>query len=233
VTGPTNESSLKVLIVTGVRLYREGLGRMLAHSTGIEVLGTASSRDFLGELVAKAGLDVVLADSGTVINTGLCSVVGQVAPSAKVVAFAVSEEDDQEIVHCAQAGVCGFVPSEASVEDLVDVVLGSRTDQARCSPRITAALIRSVAMAPAIHAPKAELASLTQRERQVLQCIDDELSNKEIACELGISVITVKNHIHNILAKLSLHRRGEAAAVLRSQRVAPLRAIASAGSRSF
>jgi DNA-binding NarL/FixJ family response regulator len=229
----TNDATLRIIIVTGVRLYREGLSRMLANNQGLKVVGTASPREPLSELMVEAAPHVVLTDSETAINTDLCAVVFRTVPAAKVVAFAVSEENEEQILSCAQVGVCAFVPSDASVEELVDTVLGSSVDQARCSPRITAALIRGVAMAPAIPARGGELASLTQRERQVLQCVDGGLSNKETASELGISVITVKNHVHNLLGKLSLHRRGEAAALLRSRTVPPVRAVAAGGSRSF
>jgi DNA-binding NarL/FixJ family response regulator len=229
----TNEGPSRIVIVTGVRLYREGLTRMLADSARLEVAATASPSDPLEQTLAQARPDVVLADSDSVMNTNLCAIVSEVVPTARIVAFAVSEENEQEIVGCAQVGVCAFVPKDASVTDLLDVILGSGTEHAGCSPRIVAALIRRVATTTPLRARRGELENLTQREREVLRCVESGCSNKEIAGELGISVITVKNHIHNILAKLSLNRRGEAAALLRSCSMPPERAVASSGSRSF
>ena len=80
---------------------------------------------------------------------------------------------------------------------------------------MAASLLRRVAALAAVHGGELPRGRLTSREREIVRLIDQGLSNKEIARDLGIEVATVKNHVHNILEKLQVHRRGEAAARVR------------------
>ena len=84
-----------------------------------------------------------------------------------------------------------------------------------CSPRLVAIMFRQLAVLAGPVRHDADAAQLTGREREIVQFIDEGLSNKEIARLLSIEVSTVKNHVHNILDKLQVTRRGEAAARLR------------------
>src|SRR5439155_827652 len=104
---------------------------------------------------------------------------------------------------------------EASIDDLVTVIESVARGEAICSPRVAAGLLRRVAALAAGHGGDLPRAQLTNREREIVRLIDNGLSNKEIARALGIEVATVKNHVHNILEKLQVHRRGEAAARVR------------------
>lgn len=212
-------SDLRVMIVTDVRLYREGLSSVLAGQPGLDVVGHSSPGDATLGGMAMVKPHVVLIDSGLVIRTDVCRRVATLAADIRVIAFAVEEDNDHEVLACAKAGVVGFVAREASAEDLVRAILTARTGLATCSPRATAALIRSVATLSTDQPLRSEPTGLTPREYQILSRVDAGLSNKEIANQLGIAVVTVKNHIHNILAKLSVHRRGEAAAFVRSLRM--------------
>src|SRR5881296_1366294 len=98
---------------------------------------------------------------------------------------------------------------------LVDMAMPESRGVAICSPRVAACLLRRVAALAAGHGGDLPRAQLTNREREIVRLIDNGLSNKEIARALGIEVATVKNHVHNILEKLQVHRRGEAAARVR------------------
>ena len=206
------------MIVTDIRLYREGLDAMLARQPGLAVIGHASAGDATLGGMALVKPHVVLVDSRLVIRTDVCRRVAIISADSRVIAFAVEEENDDEVLACARAGVAGFVAREASSEDLVRAIMTASTGHASCSPRATAALIRGVAALKHSPPPRTESTGLTPREHQILDRVDEGLSNKEIANQLGISVVTVKNHIHNILGKLALHRRGEAAAFVRSLR---------------
>jgi DNA-binding NarL/FixJ family response regulator len=129
---------LRIMIVTDVRLDREGLTQMLAGQTGLTVVGHTSPRDAsLGEM-ALLKPDVVLIDSGLVIRTDICRRVTIISAGTHVVAFAVEEENDNEVLTCARAGVVGFVAREASADYLVHAILTARTGHASCSPRATA-----------------------------------------------------------------------------------------------
>jgi DNA-binding NarL/FixJ family response regulator len=135
---------------------------------------------------------------------------------AKIVAFAVAEVDEV-VLACAEAGVASYVPRDASIEDLVASVHRAARGEMLCSPRIAATLFRRVAALAAEVQPAAAAAVLlTRREREIVELIDGGLSNKEIAQRLSIEVATVKNHVHNLLEKLHVHRRGQAAARVRA-----------------
>ncbi len=134
-------------------------------------------------------------------------------PGARVVAVGVSETGD-EVMEYVEAGAAGYFSREGSLEDLNAVIQSAARDEVLCSARVAAQLFRLVA---ALRAERGsgESARLTRRETEIIQLIDQGLSNKEIAQRLAIDIYTVKNHVHNILEKLRVNRRGEAAARMR------------------
>jgi DNA-binding NarL/FixJ family response regulator len=87
----------------------------------------------------------------------------------------------------------------------------------RCSPRVAAVVIRRVAKMASLRPVDGKSANLTRREWEIATFIDRGLSNKEIAAQLGIETATVKNHVHSLLEKLQVRRRGEVSAVLRAK----------------
>ena len=138
-------------------------------------------------------------------------VIGEATPEAKVVALAVSDTEE-DVIACAEAGACGYVLRDETLDDLETVVEGVARGEIQCSPRITASLLRRVGtLAAELRGPSPN-ASLTAREAEVAELLDQGLSNKEIGQRLGIALPTVKNHVHRILDKLHVHRRAEAAA---------------------
>lgn len=209
--------AIRVGIVSEVRLYREGLAATLAARANLSVVGTAANRAEALDLIAREHPDVMVLDMAMAGALDLARAMGREAPSVKTVAFAIAELD-RDVLVCAQAGVAGYVPCEASTDDLAAVIESVTRDELLCSPRIAAALFRRVAALSGADEPAAG-ASLTRRERQIARLIENGLSNKEIASHLVIEVATVKNHVHNILDKFGLTTRGEIAARLRDGRV--------------
>jgi two-component system nitrate/nitrite response regulator NarL len=207
----------RVAIVTEVRLYREGLVQLLQTAPGIEVVGAAAPDDPTLAQLAELKPDVVLLDT-SIIRTGhRARELARLVPDARTVAFAVAEENEDEVLACAEAGVAGFVGRDAATTELVDVVLSAARGEVHCSQRVTALFLRRIAGQAHERVIQRDTATLTRREREVLRLIDDDLSNKEIAGRLGIEVATVKNHVHNILGKCKLRRRGEVAALIRDK----------------
>ena len=188
-------------------MHREGLALLLAHDARLRVLGSADPRDAAAP--REAAVDVVLVAADTRGDVG--RIAG--ASGAAVVALGVPD-DEEDVVALAEAGVLGFVERGSTVDEVVAGVESAARGEPSCPPRVAAALLNRLALLAQRRAEPLESA-LTARERQVVELIDDGLSNKEIAQRLCIEVATVKNHVHNILEKLQVTRRGEAAARLR------------------
>jgi two-component system nitrate/nitrite response regulator NarL len=204
---------IRVSIVGDVHMYREGLARILSKQPGIEVIGAFACSDNVHHSLLKLNPDVVLID--TPISSCGCFVkqVLDVDSSIKIIAFALPEKDEN-VIACAEAGYSGFVSREASVNDLVDAIHAAYQGELICPPKIAGSLLRRVAFLSAERKPLQVESRVTNREMQVAKLIHFGLSNKEIAKKLCIEVSTVKNHVHNLLEKLDVRRRYEAAARL-------------------
>lgn len=208
---------VSVVVIADVRLYREGLVHALDHRGEVEVVGTAASSQDATMPLADLRPDVVLVDVSTTDGLAAVRAVAESAPDARVVAVA-SPEAEADVIAYAEAGASGYVPRNGSVADLRAVITSAARGEALMSPRITAGLLRRLADLAADHGPAALAVRLTPREAEILELIDQGLSNKQIARRLSISVSTVKNHVHSILDKLQVERRGEAVARLRGTR---------------
>ena len=208
---------IRVLIVAEIRLYREGLAEMLQGEPEIDVVAIASGADEAVRELRERQPDVVLLDVAIPENAWLARALMAAVPGARIVALAVPEIE-QEVLACAEAGVAGYVTREGSVEDVVAAVSAVARGEVLCSPRMAASLFQRVATLALERSPASIETRLTNRELEILDLIDQGLSNKEIARRLTIELSTVKNHVHNILDKLNVNRRAEAAAHARAQR---------------
>jgi two-component system, NarL family, nitrate/nitrite response regulator NarL len=209
-----------VLICSPIRLYGHGLGEALAGRSGVEVSGTASSPSECMSRADELDPEVVLIDLAMQDSVEIIRWFATGTRDVKVVALGVREAEE-DVIACAEAGVSAYVTRNDSLDDLMAVLASVGRGEALCSPKLTAMLLRRVAalsMERGERSP-AELVRLTPREREVLRLLDEGLSNKQISQRLCIEVATVKNHVHNILEKLSVHRRGEAVAWLHTRAV--------------
>jgi DNA-binding NarL/FixJ family response regulator len=204
-----------VLLVSDVRLLRDGLVLVLGENSALRVIGTAATRAEAEEGVAKLQPDVLLLDMSLDQCVEIGSAIRAVAPTIAMVAFAAASDEAEQLA-CVEAGVTGFVPRDGGVRELIDAVVSVVRGEAFCSPQVVASTFRRLAaLSAAGRAVESPLQPMSAREKQVVELIDDGLSNKEIAQRLHIGIPTVKNHVHNILDKLQVARRGEVAARLR------------------
>jgi len=208
---------ITVLIVAGVRLYRDGLAQALSGDARFAVVG--SGCDHRDGLTQIAGLqhapDVGLIDVGPPLGFSTVRALRLALPQMRLLAIAVDDHDD-DIVAWAEAGVCGFVTRETGLTDLLTAVASVANDGVLCSPSITARLLRRMESLANARQASAGGGGLTDRETQIVELIALGRSNKQIATELQLSLATVKNHVHAILEKLHVSRRGEAAAAVRA-----------------
>ncbi|RAP78481.1 response regulator [Paenibacillus montanisoli] len=213
---------MKILIVDDQRLMREGLATIIGLEEGMEVVGTAvDGRDAYNQVV-ELRPDVVLMD---IRMPGMDGVEGTELilrhfPETKVLIL-TTFDDAELILQALEKGVQGYLlkdlPSEAIVSAIQTVYNGGTVLQ----PDITAMLLREMKKMPELHADQAppssrqetpdELALLTEREKEVLARLGQGFNNKEIAETLSITEGTVKNHVSNVIAKLGLRDRTQAA----------------------
>jgi two-component system nitrate/nitrite response regulator NarL len=207
-----------VLIVDDTRLYLEALAGLLGSESRIRAVQTALDCDAALRHLVMSSPDVVLVNTAMQDSAFILRAIANVAEQVPIVALGVCESET-DVITWAEAGVAGYHFKTESLAELLAVIQGVARGEALCPPRITAALLRRVAALAAERRPEAAATRLTARERQILELIDEGLANKEIARRLSIEVRTVKNHVHNILEKLQVNRRGEAAARVRATSV--------------
>jgi len=204
----------RVFIAAYVRLYREALAEILARVDGIVVVGTAGNRPEILAQVGELEPDVVLLDPAVPGSMDAIRELVHPAPCIRVVVLA-SSENEREVIAFAEAGVSGFVTRDDSLIDLVAVIRCATQGDLLCSPRTAGTLLRRVTALAAEPPPGAFEGQLTPRELEVVQLIDEGLSNKQIAFRLHVELPTVKHHVHHILEKIGVARRSEAVAHLR------------------
>jgi two-component system nitrate/nitrite response regulator NarL len=208
---------MRVLVVEGVGVYRHAMCVALSLEERVAAVDSAYDADTALQLLhGQADSWVVLLNMAMANSVRLLRTIVEVAPSATVVAIAHSEAEE-EIIACVDAGVAGYVLRGDSFADLMALMSCVVRGETLCSPRMAAALLRRVASLANGRVPETTPpARLTAREREIMQLVDDGLSNKQIARRLSIELPTVKNHIHHILQKLQVSRREEAAARFRT-----------------
>jgi DNA-binding NarL/FixJ family response regulator len=206
---------IRVVIVGNVRVFREGLAQALHREGRLTVSGVeAALGDGLLAGIQDVQPDVLLLDMTAAESHATARRLVRSAPGVPVVAVGVPELEDA-LLACVETGVAGYVTREGSLADLVATVESAARGELLCSPEIAGSLLRRlVALAGARQPQPPSPAALTPRERQIARLLEQDLSNKEIAAHLHIEVATVKNHVHNLLEKLHVHRRTEAVRLL-------------------
>jgi two-component system nitrate/nitrite response regulator NarL len=218
ITGRPDDAApaLKLLIASEVRFLRESLGEILGRNRAMLVIGHAQDGDEMLSLSHELRPDMVLLDAA--VRNGIAAVrqLREMGARPRVVVFAVTESIES-VVDWAEAGVAGYIPSTAALVDLNTLVTDIEAGRQACSGSVSAGLIRRIAAtAKWSDGRRPSPAKLTRRELEIVGLIGTGLSNKEIARRLNIGVATTKSHVHSLLNKLNLQRRGQAANWTRS-----------------
>lgn len=211
----------RVLIASDVRLYREGIERLLTAFDGISIVGFASDATDATQLVRELLPDVVLLDMSMEEAFSVAKQIARHAKTTRIVAIAMPEVES-DVLTCAEIGIAGYVTRDGTLNDVVSAIAAAVHGEVRCSPKIAGVLFRRVA-ALSVERRGNTAGGLTAREAQIVRLLQQGLSNKMISRSLGIELATVKNHVHSILAKLGVHRRAEAVSLLHKREPRELR----------
>ena len=203
---------VRVLLVDDHDLFRTGL-RTLLEEQGVNVVGEASVGEKAVELVKEEAPDVILMDLEMPGKGGVEATreITAAAPLTRVVVLTISDQDS-DVMDAVVAGACGYLLKDASIQELLRGIQAASVGESLISPSIASKVLQRLrASSPDLQAAETLLAELSDREVQVLKLIANGKDNSEIARELFISAKTVKNHISNILLKLSISNRIQAA----------------------
>jgi DNA-binding NarL/FixJ family response regulator len=199
-------------VVDDHALFRTGL-RNLLEAEGLDVVGDAADGGEAVRLVHETQPDVVVMDLHMPGMDGVEATrqIAHSAPLTRVLTLTISADDD-DVLNAILAGACGYILKDASLPELLRGIHAAARGESLVSPPIATKVLQRVrATATSAQDAEAIRAELSERELQVLKLIANGKDNADIAAELHISPKTVKNHISNILMKLQIENRIQAA----------------------
>jgi len=207
-----------ILIIDDCTLDRDNLAAIFALN-GMAAPSVAWDLPSLVKALDGAAPSVVLLNLATRDSALLLRAAMDISPRVRVIVVGASEDNETEIVACAEAGVAGYHMRADSLEDLLALIRKVAAGETSCSPAVTAILLRRLSTLASQRQPAAKELALTTREAQILRMLELGRSNQDIAVQLSIAVHTVKNHVHSLLTKLGVSTRAEAAALSRTIRL--------------
>jgi len=207
------ETRIRVLVVDDHAVFRHGLRLLLERVDDLVVVGECEDGESAVQAISALAPDVVLMDVRMPGMTGIeaARAITELHRDVRVVMLTASE-DEGDLFSSIRAGASGYLLKEASTEDVAGAIRAVARGQGLVSPAMTPKLLAAFNnLATRAEDGEGER-RLTRRETEILELVAQGLSNKQIAAELVISQNTVKNHVRNILEKLRLRSRAEAAA---------------------
>ena len=209
----STKPSIRVLLVDDHPLFRKGIASLLSSEPGFEVLGEASDGQEAIEKARDLMPDVILMDISMPGVNGLEATqrIKQEIPYVRIVILTVSDED-QNLFEAIKSGAQGYLLKKIEPQTLFQTLRGVLEGEAPLSRVMATKLLAEFArQRRAASEPRTPTATLTEREKEVLGLLAAGKTNKEIAGALRIAENTVKNHLKNILEKLHLENRVQAA----------------------
>ncbi len=206
-------TKIRVLLVDDQLLFRKGLRSLLEEEEDIEIAGEASDGLEAIDLVPTVKPEVILMDLNMPVCDGVDATreIKMEHPEVRIAILTISEDDDA-LFNAIKSGADGYLLKDLQPEELFDLVRGLQKGETAISPLMASKLLNEFRRRPLQEPSQVESTGLTPRELEVLHLVTEGLSNAEISSRLYIVEGTVKNHLHNILEKLHLENRVQAAA---------------------
>jgi two-component system response regulator DevR len=210
------ESVIRVMLVDDHEVVREGLKTLLNRREGMSVVGEAGTVGQSIEVAASVKPDVVVMDLRLPDGSGIeaCREIRSELPGTKVIML-TSYADEDAVMSSILGGASAYLLKQTRGSQLAEAIEGVARGESLLDPSVTLRVleeVRKTASGKSNAAP--EEAQLNENEQKILYLIAEGKTNKEIAAEIFLSDKTVKNYVSNILSKLNMKRRSEAAAYI-------------------
>ena len=208
--------TIKVILVDDQMLFREGLGTLLSVHDDIEVVGEAENGQEALDLVQRLKPDVVLMDVRMPVLDGVAATrkLTQDFPKSRVIML-TTFDDDEYVFEGLRAGAAGYLLKDVPSQKLVEAIRAAAKGDSFLQPSVAAKVVAEftrMSEKTAVSNPQQSLVEpLSNRELEILAQVATGASNREIAASLFIAEGTVKNHVTNILGKLGVRDRTQAA----------------------
>lgn len=210
---PVIEVPSRLLILSDIRFLRENLAEVLARDAAFIISGIAKDVDEALAISRLARPHLILIDCALPDGPAAARCFRELQPKPFLVALALPDAQT-EVITWAKAGISGFIPRSATLTEIIGYLEDILRGRQSCSTQVAASLLRWISSTKGIGVQargQVKPNVLTAREQQIAGLISIGLSNKEISCRLDIALTTTKVHVHNLLAKLELQRRGQIA----------------------
>lgn len=204
---------IRLLLVDDHEVVRAGLGTLLSQHAELEVVGEAGTVAGAIEMAEKTRPDVALMDVRLPDGNGFeaCRRLHALTPPVRVIILTAFAEDEV-VVQAIGSGAEGYLLKEIDVQGLVRAIKEVAEGRSILDPAVTRRVLNRVRDGASASAPAGKLDRLSAQERRVLELVAQGKTNKEIGLALGLSDKTVKNYLSNLMEKLQLNRRSQAAA---------------------
>jgi DNA-binding NarL/FixJ family response regulator len=207
------ESQIRVMLVDDHEVVREGLKALLNRRETMTVVGEAGNVAQAIEVAAKVRPDVVVMDLRLPDGTGIeaCREIRSQLPETKVIML-TSYADEDAVMASILGGASAYLLKQTRGSQLAEAIQGVARGESLLDPQVTFRVLEEVRKSAAGKSSPSPDSQLNENEQKILLLIAEGKTNREIAAEVFLSDKTVKNYVSNILSKLNMKRRSEAAA---------------------